>query len=402
MSQAVAPVALIDLQALAENYRVLCERARPAAVGAAVKANAYGLGLAPVARILFRSGCRTFFVAHFGEALALRAVLPRATIAVLHGLRPDEFAEARARDVTPVINDLEALRAWQACARQRGEALPAFVHLDTGMNRLGLSSEEQDRLATDPCRLEGVAVRAWISHLACADQAAHPKTPEQLCAFRAILSRLPRAPVSFANSSGIFWGRDYLFDLVRPGAALYGINPTRDRPNPMRGVVTVRAPILQVRCVDAPMTVGYGATHAMRARGRVAAVALGYADGYPGKLGGKGQVRIGDHLAPVVGRISMDLVTVDVSAVPDTVAHPGAMAEFIGANMTVDQVASAADTIGYEILTGLGPRIERVYTPAPASAAGGEAGGRANSPVRRRDRSRWTVRRETRARSTSR
>jgi alanine racemase len=366
MTRAAGPHALIDLQALAENYRVLCARARPAVVGAAVKANAYGLGLVPVARTLFAGGCRTFFVAYLGEALALRAALPHATIAVLHGLEPGEFAEARARRIIPVINRLETLGAWRSRARQSGAALPAFVHLDTGMNRLGLSPEEQDRLAADPGLLDGLAIRGWISHLACSDEAHHPKTPEQLSAFRAILKRLPPAPASLATSSGIFRGPEYLLDLVRPGAALYGINPTPDRPNPMRAVVTLCAPILQVRPVDTAMTVGYGATHVLPGRGRVATVALGYADGYPRSLGGRGQAVIGDHRVPVIGRISMDLVTLDVTAVPDEVAHPGAMVEFIGPHAPVDEVATAAGTIGYEILTALGPRVARVYTPAPA------------------------------------
>ncbi len=367
MTHAAAPVALIDLHALVANYRMLCERAKPANVGAAVKADAYGLGLQPVAQTLFRHGCRAFFTAHFAEALALRAVLSRATIAVLHGLTPPEFAEAIAHEIRPVINHLDALQAWQAHARRRGERLPAFVHLDTGMNRLGLSPPEQAVLAAEPTRLDGIAVSAWMSHLACADEPGHPKTREQLATFRAILKKLPTAPASLANSSGIFCGQEYLFDLVRPGAALYGINPTPDGANPMRPVVTVRAPILQIHDVDTPMTVGYGATHLVARPGRVAAVALGYADGYHRSLGNKGLARIGDHLAPIIGRVSMDLITLDVSAVPVAIAHPGAMVEFIGPHRTVDQIAAEAGTIGYEILTGLGPRIERVYMGAESA-----------------------------------
>ncbi len=365
MPSPAAPVALIDLGALADNYRILCERASPAKVGAAVKANAYGLGLAPVAIILFESGCRTFFTAHFEEALMLRSVLPQATIAALHGLTPPEFADAIAARIVPVINHLEALEAWQRCARQRSEALPAFVHLDTGMNRLGLPLKEAELLATEPGRLDGIAVRAWLSHLACAGDAEHPKTVEQLHAFQAILRKLPAAPVSLANSAGIFRGGDYLFDLVRPGAALYGINPTPPLPNPMHAVVSLRAPILQVRDVDALMTVGYGATHVVPKQGRVATVALGYGDGFLRRFGNKAQGKIGDSLVPVIGRVSMDLVTLDVSALPEGAVYPGVMVEFIGPHYTLDQLAADAGTIGYEILTGLGPRIERVYRPAP-------------------------------------
>jgi alanine racemase len=364
MARSGSPFALIDLAALADNYRILCERARPAAVAAAIKADAYGLGLRAVAQTLFDSGCRAFFVAHFGEALDVRAALPHAVIAVLHGFGPAEFDEALAQNIIPVVNHLEALEQWRGCARHQGHELPAFVHLDTGMNRLGLSPREQERLAADPSKLEGIAVRAWMSHLACADEADHPKTAEQLEAFEAILKKLPKAPASLANSAGIFLGRDYLFDLVRPGAALYGINPMPGRPNPMRGVVTLRAPILQVRRVDPTMTVGYGATHVFPRHGRVAAVALGYADGYPRSLANKAEAKIGDHLVPVIGRVSMDLVTIDISGVPDSVGHPGAMVEFIGPELSIDRVAGYAGTIGYELLTGLGSRIERVYTPA--------------------------------------
>jgi alanine racemase len=369
MASTAAPVALIDLAALADNYRILRERAKPAQVGAAVKANAYGLGLEPVTRALFQSGCRTFFTAHVGEALSLRETLPQATIAVLHGLTPSEFAEAIAADIIPVINHLGALEAWQRCALQRSHALPAFVHLDTGMNRLGLSLPEVRILAAEPSRLDGIALKAWLSHLACADDAEHPKTTEQLHTFQAILQKLPVAPASLANSSGIFRGRDYLFDLVRPGAALSGINPTPAEPNPMRGVLTLRAPILQVRGVDAHMTVGYGATHVVPKDSRVATVALGYADGFHRSLGNKGQGKIGEHLVPVIGHISMDLVTLDVSALPEGAAYPGAMVEFIGPHRTLDQIAAEAGTIGYEILTGLGSRIQRVYRPAEPAGA---------------------------------
>jgi len=364
MPQINAPVASVDLRALVANYRILCDRARPAGIVAAVKANAYGLGMAPVAQTLFRHGCRGFFTAYFDEALALRAALPWATVAVLHGLAPSQLDEALARGIVPVINDLGALEAWQACARRRGEQLAAFVHLDTGMNRLGLAPREQEILVAEPTRLDGVAIAAWMSHLACADQADHPKNPQQRAAFAALLARLPKAPASLANSSGIFLGHEYVFDLARPGAALYGINPTPERANPMQDVVTLRAPILQVRSITATMTVGYGATYAAAGPTRVATLAFGYADGWHRVLGNTGHARLGDYLTPLIGRVAMDLVAVDVTAVPEAVAHPGAMVELIGSHRSVDQVAADAGTIGYEILTSLGPRIARVYEQA--------------------------------------
>lgn len=361
MARDNAPVASIDLRALAANYRILHDVARPARVAAAVKANAYGLGLQPVVETLASEGCDTFFTAHFDEGLALRAILPRTTVAVLHGLAASEIDEAIARDVLPVINDLGLLESWQRRARDAGRPLPAIVHVDTGMNRLGLSVREQQTLVREPERLDGIELVAWMSHLACADHADHPKNAEQLDAFTSLLRVLPAAPASLANSSGIFLGGAYHLDLVRPGAALFGVNPTPGSVNPMHAVVTLRAPILRVHEVSAPMTVGYGGEFTASGPTRVASLALGYADGWLRALGNKGNARLGEHAVPLVGRVSMDLVTVDVSSVPESLAYPGAMVELIGPHRTIDQVAADAGTIGYEILTALGERVARVY-----------------------------------------
>ncbi|MGE3624013.1 MAG: alanine racemase [Bdellovibrionales bacterium] len=359
-----SPQLTVDLSALQANYRLLSEMVNPSETAAVVKANAYGVDVAPVARALAQAGCRTFFTAYAEEALQLRAAAPEAAIAPLHGVNEHEQAEAYARNITPVLNSLDALAQWTGFARKLGRKLPAFIHLDTGMNRLGLGPDEQERLIGDPTRLDGLEITGWMSHFSCSEEFDNPLTTRQRDRFKTLLARLPKAPATLCNSSGIFWGRDYIFDIARPGVAIYGVNPTPGRPNPMRGVIELKVPILQIRDVDTPMTVGYGATHRIARKGRIATLALGYADGYLRSLSNQGQVKIENFLAPVVGRISMDLTTIDVSDIPEAVAHTGALATVIGPHRPVDTVAREAGTTGYEILTSLGSRHQRHYIAA--------------------------------------
>jgi alanine racemase len=239
--------------------------------------------------------------------------------------------------------------------------LPAILHVDTGMSRLGLPSNEFAALADDPRRLEGFTLAAVMSHLACADEPAHPANPDQLARFRAALERLPRAPASLAASSGIVLGAQYHFDLVRPGVALYGGNPSPGAPNPMAQVVHLKGKILQVRDVDRGQAVGYGAAHRMTRPGRVATVAVGYADGWLRSASGHGTVGIAGERAPVIGRISMDLMTLDVTGIDPRCAAPGMTVDLLDATYGIEAAAGAAGTIGYEILTSLGRRYARVY-----------------------------------------
>ena len=351
----------IDLQAIADNYRRLRDRVAPAECAAVVKADAYGLGLSHVAPALAAIGAKTFFVADLGEGIALRALLPGARIGVFNGLLPGTEADYLEHGVLPVLNHLGEIDSWSTVARACSQALPAFIHIDTGINRLGLGPDELDLLAGSPTRLNGIQVAAWISHFACADEADNPMTEAQRVRFATALARLPTAPGSLANSSGLFRGPSMHFDLVRPGCALYGINPVPEQTNPMRPVVRLEAPILQVRRVDSPMTVGYGATHAIRRKGRIATISAGYADGFLRSLSNRGRVSIADRSVPIVGRVSMDLITVDVSDLPEDAPRPGDRAELIGPSQPVDAVAETAGTIGYEILTALGHRYTRVY-----------------------------------------
>ncbi len=369
MIQATRPqhagaILTIDLDAIADNYARLRAGAPGAECAAVVKADAYGLGIDRVAPALAAAGCRVFFVALPDEGVALRGVVAEAEIHVLGGAPAGWEADFARHRLIPTLNSLGDIEAWSDFSARRGQALAAVNHLDTGMSRLGLSPDETARLAEEPERLAHIEVTMVMSHLACADEPDHPLNAQQLALFTAARRSLPEAPASFANSSGIFLGPDYHFDLVRPGAALYGINPHPGSPNPMAQVIRLQGKILQVRDVDSPQTVGYGAIHRVAGAARIATVAVGYADGYPRSLGGSGAAYLGGVLAPVVGRVSMDLITLDVSRVPQADAVPGALVDLIGPHMTIDELADDAGTISYEILTSLGARYHRVYTPA--------------------------------------
>jgi alanine racemase len=348
----------IDLGALVGNWRRLGDRLKRGAICAGmVKADAYGLGMDTVAPALAAAGCRLFFVAQLAEGVALRRRLPNHDIAVLNGLLPGGESEFIAHRLIPVLNDLGQIAAW----RRAGAGREAILHVDTGMARLGLPPDELARLAADRTLLDGVALRAVMSHLACADEPFHPHNSRQLAAFKAALAVLPAAPASFANSSGIFLGADYHFDIARPGAAVYGVNPLPGNPNPMAQVVRLKGKILQTRDIDTGDTVGYGSTHRREGPGRIATVAVGYADGWLRSLSNRGSVAIAGRRVPVVGRISMDLMTIDVTGLDPQATSPGRFAELIGPDNDIDAVAAAAGTIGYEMLTALGRRYHRVY-----------------------------------------
>ena len=350
----------IDLTAILANWRTLRARHPGGAVAAVVKADAYGLGAAPVARALAAAGCTQFFVAQLAEGMALRAALgPGPMIAVLNGFTPGADGDAA---LTPVLNSLGDVAVHAA----RPPAAGAILHVDTGMARLGLDAGEQAALAEDPSLLAGLGLRFVMSHLACADEPDHPLNAVQAGRFAAASARIaPGVPRSLANSAGIFLGPDFASDLARAGAALYGLNPTPGRENPMRQVVSLAAPVIQVREIPAGATVGYGATWTAQRPSRIATVAVGYADGYLRALSGRAVGHVSGRAVPLVGRVSMDLVTFDVTGAPEAV--PGTMVELIGAAETPDDLAARAGTIGYEILTALGERYRREYRAVPGA-----------------------------------
>jgi alanine racemase len=358
----------IDLGALVANYRLLQRHARPARAGAAIKADAYGTGAEAAAPALFNAGCKEFFVAVLSEAITLRRFVPQADIYVLSGPIGGDEAEFGRHRLTPILNSLPQIELWSRWCAASGAA-PAALHIDTGMSRLGLAPAELDRLIANPTLLNAFPIPLVISHLACADEPDHPLNASQLARFRSALDRLlPLLPVhptiSLANSSGIFLGADYAFDLVRPGAALYGLNPTPAAPNPMRQVVGLKARILQVRHIDAHQAVGYGAAHRSTRATSLATLGLGYADGVFRALSHVGAAFVGGVRAPFVGRVSMDLITIDVGHVPAHLVEPGAWVEILGEHQSADELAALAGTIGYEVLTSLGPRYQRRYVPA--------------------------------------
>jgi alanine racemase len=349
----------IDLGGIVENWRLLTREAAPARCAAVVKANAYGLGAAPVARALAGAGCGIFFVATLDEGTALRQILgPAPEIAILNGPMPGTEAEFVAYRLIPVLNDPGQIAAWEMLS----PAPPAILHVDTGMARLGLGAREFADFVESP---PPIAWRAVMSHLACADDPDHPLNETQRARFAAAAGQLPGVPASLAASSAIFLGPEYHFDLVRPGAALYGVNLLPGRPNPLRRIVHLSAKIVQIRQIDSGESVGYGAAHVMQAPGRAAIVGVGYGDGWLRSLSHRGCGYLAGTRVPLLGRVSMDLVTFDVSAVPEGLAHPGATIELLGDNYGVDDAAADAGTIGYEILTALGPRYHRIYRDPP-------------------------------------
>ncbi|HAA91318.1 MAG TPA: alanine racemase [Rhodospirillaceae bacterium] len=351
-------VLTVDLGAIAANYALLVKESAPAECAAVVKADAYGLGLEPVARTLERAGCRTFFVATLDEGLALRNIVNH-DIYVFAGVVQHNAELLASNSLRPVLNDLEQLRLW----RKHTNA-PAAVHIDTGMNRLGFPPIEVDMLRSDPTELDNFTPKLLVSHLACADEPTHAMNAEQLERFRTAQTIFPNVPASLSASSGVFLGPEWHFEMVRPGFALYGGNPQPTGANPMQTVARLKAKILQCRAISSGESVGYGATFRADTPRRIATISTGYADGFLRALSNKATAYIGENPAPLVGRVSMDLIGIDITGIDGVKA--GDWVDLLGPNYGVDALARDAGTIGYEILTALGQRHRRVYLEADA------------------------------------
>lgn len=362
----------IDLAALAANYRLLARQAAPAAAAGVVKADAYGLGAGHVAPVLWDAGCRTFFVALPEEGIALRAILPEADIFVLNGLFGPEAAPAYGEyRLLPVLGSPTDLSCWEAFGWDGDAPRPCAIHVDTGMNRLGLTPEEAVAFAEENALTGAITPRLLMSHLACADDPDHPLSRRQLESFQAVRQAFSGIDSSLANSSGTFLGADFAFDLVRPGIALYGGRPVNGAENPMSTVVTAEARVVQVRQAKAGETVSYGATHTLARDTTIAVVSAGYADGYHRASSGSGvplrQVAGGGHgflhdrKVPVLGRVTMDLTMFDVTDLGADTVSVGDWVELFGPNIAMDDAAAAAGTISYELLTSLGKRYHRHY-----------------------------------------
>jgi alanine racemase len=358
----------IDLAAIVANWQKLTNEVLPVECAAVVKADAYGCGIEPVSTALWRAGCRTFFVADLTEARRVRAVARDAAVYVLGGLIPGTAAAYADCGARPVINSPTDFAEWDAFVAANDWRGGAALHVDTGMNRLGVTSDEAAALAPR-IQFENHGIALLMSHLACAETPDHPLNDKQIKLFREIRMLFRGVPSSLANSSGIFLGPSAHCDLVRPGVALYGANPTPRKPNPMQPVVELQGRIVQIRTVARGDTVGYGAAWKANRPTRLAVVATGYADGYmraasaaDGAEGGK--VVVGDKLCPLAGRVSMDLLAVDVTDLPEGGARRGDLVTLIGDKIGVDQMAAYGKTISYEVLTGLGRRHPRNYRGA--------------------------------------
>jgi len=348
----------IDLAAIAANWQRLAAMAPGGACAAVVKADAYGCGLARVAPALWAAGCRTFFVAHVSEAITARAALPEAVIYVLNGLLPGLGPTLIAHDLRPVLGGREEIAEWASLSDADGVTRPAALHVGTGMNRLGLSVPEALALSGDPL-IARAGIDLLMTHLVSAELSGDPINARQMADFARIRAAHPGIPGSFANSSGIFLGPEAHHDLLRPGYALFGGNPTPWKANPMQPVVRLEAEIAQVRAVAAGETCGYNGRWRAAAPRRLATLSMGYADGYPRAASGRGAALVGGVRCPILGLISMDLIILDVTDAPDAVR--GGSATLIGDDLDVDTVGRTAGTIGYEILTGLGSRYVRDY-----------------------------------------
>jgi alanine racemase len=348
----------IDLDAIAANWRLLADlHGGPTA--AVVKADGYGLGAARIGEHLFAAGVRHFFVAYPNEGEALRPHVPGAMIAILNGLFTSQADLYAAHGLAPVLGNPSEIAAWQAHARQLGRRLPALLHIDTGMNRLGLTPSDCARLDKHPEDLDGIDLLYVMTHLFNAELPDDPNNRAQLGRFAAACDRLPAVPRSIANSSGLFLGAAFRSDLARPGAALYGINPTPGQPNPMRPVMRLTGRVLQLRDISAGEPVGYNAIWTAPRPTRVATVSAGYADGYHRALSNRAFAAFDGARLPLIGRVSMDLATFDATDHPTL--RVGSDIELIGPAIPPDDVAGWAGTNGYEILTSLATRAPRIY-----------------------------------------
>ncbi len=355
----------INLSAIEANWKELGRRAMPSECAAVIKADGYGCGLEPVARTLVDAGCKTFFVADLGEARRVRSVAQEPAVYVLNGLLPGTASAYANINARPVIGSLVELAEWDAfCATNQWHS-GAALHVDTGMNRLGVSADEAAALAPR-IRAENHGITLLMSHLVCSEQPEHPLNQKQIQLFRDVRLLYRGIPGSLANSSGIFLGSGAHCDVVRPGAALFGVNPTPGHDNPMRPAVELHAHVVQVRTVPKGETIGYNATWTARHATRVAIVTAGYADGYPRAASATdaapgAEAIVAGTRCPLAGRISMDLLAIDITALPDHTVRRGDLVTLIGGGIGVDDLAAAAGTIGYEVLTSLGNRYHRVY-----------------------------------------
>lgn len=367
--RAATGIVSVDLAAIASNWKALAAKVGPAECAAVVKANAYGLGADAVIPALAAAGCKSFFIATPAEAESARTLAGDARIFALDGLIAGSARDFASLDVIPVLSTPGDVFAWRDQARDLGRRLPAAFHIDTGLHRLGLAVDDMETIAADTDCSAALDLRLVMSHLASADNPDDPKNAAQLAAFTDRTLRFNGVPRSLAASDGLMLGPAYHFDLVRPGYALYGGQASAAHPAPVQPAVSIKARILAVHDVAVGETVGYSATWKAERQTRIATVAAGYADGIPrnasaGNGDRGGHVVIAGVKVPIVGRVSMDLVTADVTGIDPSLIRVGDFATIVGDGISIEDAGFAADTIGYEILTRIGARFRREYTTA--------------------------------------
>jgi alanine racemase len=361
----------IDLGQIARNWQAVARLVTPAECGAVVKANAYGLGADRVVPALHKAGCKTFFIATPDEAAEVRRLAPTGTVFALDGLMPGAGEALIAANAIPVLSSLPEVLEWTALAKSSGAKLAAALHVDSGLNRLGLSVSDVQKLINDPNTLRALDIKLVMSHLACADDPLDAKNEQQRAAFDARRALLPKARASLAASDGLMLGASYHYDLVRPGYALYGGQAFKGGATPVRPAVHAAARILQVRIVAAGETVGYAGSWRAPRKSKIAVIAAGYADGYARAASSTwdaigGVVRINGEFALIAGRVSMDLITADVTDFKVAVER-GDLAEIIGPGLSIEEAGQRAGTIGYEVLTSLSRRFHRDYVDSTSS-----------------------------------
>ena len=359
--------ATIDLAALTENWRYLKSNFKGKICGATVKANAYGVGIKQVVNALHSAGCQTFFVALPQEGEQVRQFASNAEIYVLNGLLPNQSEFYHNFNLIPVLGDLEEIKEWSNFATNRQTQLPYAIHVDTGINRLGLNSIEFKNLLQESAFKSNLCPVLVLTHLACADDSQNKMNSQQLEKFASMRTQIPDVPASMCNSAGIFLGPSYHFEVARPGISIYGAEAVSTAKKFIQAVVTLEARILQVRRVKKGEAIGYGSTRVLERNSRIATLSCGYADGYMRLIGSSKKkshpyVMCDGFHSPLMGRVSMDQIQIDVTDLPEEICHRGKMVELFGKNISIDDVASWAGTIGHELLVNIGSRLHKTYT----------------------------------------
>ena len=358
------PTLIINLKNIQHNYKKLKKACPNSDIGASVKANAYGLGIHKIAPILLHSGCKHFFVANCDEGIRLRSIIEKdSNIYVFHGVFRNETTDFLQHNLIPVLNHLEQIEIWQESASNLNKTLPCILHIDTGMHRLGLQKNEVMGLDLD-FHTKNLDILYVISHLTSAEDIDSTHNKIQLELFNRLSAKFINSAKSLANSSGIFLGPNYHFDLIRAGAAIYGIDPTPYiNPTIIKPVVSLFAPIIQINSLLPGESVGYNRTYTNTSKKScsIATIPVGYADGFLRHFSNKGKVLVGGYEAPIIGRVSMDLTIIDLSKIPNDLIHLGQKVELLGENLTADKIAKLCGTNSYEILTSLDSRYERIY-----------------------------------------